>query len=105
MGRLAVVLGSNAAGPGAERLLEAVEGHGAEVVQRHAGGPGGSYAPPHRIDHAANLGTLKAAGCDGVLAVCSVGSLKPEIPVGRLVCPDDFIALQLGITTFDDARG
>ena len=61
--------------------------------------------PPHRIDHAANLRSLQAAGCDRVLAVCSAGSLKEEIAVGSLVCPDDFIALQLGITTFDDARG
>jgi 5'-methylthioadenosine phosphorylase len=106
MGRLAVVLGSNATGPGSERLPAAVAGHDAELLQRHGGGQGpGSYVPPHRIDHAANLRSLQAAGCDRVLAVCSVGSLKEEIGVGSLVCPDDFIALQLGITTFDDARG
>jgi 5'-methylthioadenosine phosphorylase len=106
MGRLAVILGSNATGPGSERLLSAVAGHDAELLQRHRGEPGlGSYVPPHRIDHAANLRSLQAAGCDRVLAVCSAGSLKEEIGVGSLVCPDDFIALQLGITTFDDARG
>jgi 5'-methylthioadenosine phosphorylase len=105
MGRLAVVLGSNATGPGSERLLAAVAGDGAEVLQRHAAEDPAVYVPPHRIDHAANLRSLLAAGCDRVLAVCSVGSLKEEIAVGSLVCPDDFIALQLGITTFDDARG
>ena len=106
MGRLAVVLGSNATGPGSERLLAAVAGHDAEVLHRHGPEPArGSYVPPHRIDHAANLRSLQAAGCDRVLAVCSVGSLKQEIAVGSLVCPEDFIALQLGITTFDDARG
>ena len=106
MGRLAVVLGSNATGPGSEPLLAAVAGHDAEVLNRHGGEPAdGSYVPPHRIDHAANLRSLRSAGCDRVLAVCSVGSLKEEIAVGSLVCPDDFIALQLGITTFDDARG
>jgi 5'-methylthioadenosine phosphorylase len=104
MGRLAVVLGSNATGPGSERLPAALAGHGAELLLRH-GEPGGSYVPPHRIDHAANLRSLLAAGCDRVLAICSAGSLKEEIAVGSLVCPDDFIALQLGITTFDDARG
>jgi 5'-methylthioinosine phosphorylase len=104
MGRLAVVLGSNATGPGSERLPAALAGHDAELLLRH-GEPGGSYVPPHRIDHAANLRSLLAAGCDRVLAVCSVGSLKKEVAVGSLVCPDDFIALQLGITTFDDARG
>jgi 5'-methylthioadenosine phosphorylase len=105
MGRLAVVLGSNATGPGSERLLAAVAGHETEVLQRHGGEAPGAYVPPHRIDHAANLRSLRAADCDRVLAVCSVGSLKQEIGVGSLVCPDDFIALQLGITTFEDARG
>jgi 5'-methylthioadenosine phosphorylase len=106
MGRLAVVLGSNATGPGSERLLAAVAGHEAEVLQRHRGErDAGSYVPPHRIDHAANLRLLRAAGCDRVLAICSVGSLSEQIAVGSLVCPDDVIALQLGITTFDDARG
>jgi len=104
MGRLAVVLGSNATGPGSEQLRAAAGGQDAEVLLRH-GEPGGPYVPPHLIDHEANLRPLRAAGCDRVLAVCSVGSLKEEIAVGSLVCPDDFIALQLGITTFDDARG
>jgi 5'-methylthioadenosine phosphorylase len=104
MGRLAVVLGSNATGPGSERLPAALAGHDVELLLRH-GEPGGSYVPPHRIDHAANLRSLLAAGCDRVLAICSVGSLTEEIAVGSLVCPDDFIALQLGITTFEDARG
>ena len=103
MPRMGVVLGSNATGPGAERLLGALAGQDAEVVQRH--GRSGSYVLPHRIDHEANLRSLLEAGCDRVLAVCSVGSLKEEIRVGSLLCPDDFIALQLGITTFDDARG
>jgi 5'-methylthioadenosine phosphorylase len=103
---MAVVLGSNATGPGAGRLLGALGGHDVEVLQRHAGANGGgAYVLPHRIDHEANLRTLLEAGCDRVIAVCSVGSLKEETAPGSLVCPDDFIALHLGITTFDDARG
>jgi 5'-methylthioinosine phosphorylase len=102
MGRLAVVLGSNATGPGGERLRAAAAGKGAAALQRH-GADG--YLPPHRIDHEANLRSLVEDGCDRVLAICSVGSLKEEIKVGSLICPDDFIALHLGITTFADARG
>ena len=49
--------------------------------------------------------SLLEDGCDRVLAIGSVGSLKEEIVVGSLVCPDDFISLHLGVTTFDDARG
>ena len=103
MGRLAVILGSNATGPGSEGLLAALADADAEILHRH--GAAGPYVPPHRIDHEANLRSLLERGCDRVLAVCSVGSLKPEIVVGALVCPDDFIALQLGLTSFDDARG
>ncbi len=104
MGRLAVILGSSAVGPGGGAIAAAAEAHGAVVLQRH-GGAGGDYRLPHLIDHAANLRSLLEAGCDRALAVCSVGSLKPEIGVGSIVCPDDFIALQVTITTFADARG
>lgn len=101
MGRLGVILGSNAIGPGGAEIVAAVGSTGAVVLQRHGGD---SYVLPHRIDHAANLRSLAAAGCDRVLALGSVGSLRPEIGVGTLVCPDDFIALQTLVTTFDDAR-
>jgi 5'-methylthioadenosine phosphorylase len=104
MGRIAVVLGSNATGPHSERLTATLAGHDAEVLRRH-GEQGEPYVLPHLIDHEANLRALRDGGCERVLAVCSVGSLKREIGVGSLVCPDDFIALQLGITTFEDTRG
>ena len=102
MGRLAVILGSSAVGPGGGEVAAACERHGALVLQRHGAD---CYRLPHLIDHAANLRSLVEGGCDRVLAVGSVGSLQAEIGVGSLVCPDDFIALQLLVTTFDDARG
>lgn len=101
MGRLAVILGSNAIGPGGAEIAATAAGHGAVVVQRH-GAEG--YRLPHLIDHAANLRPLLDAGCDRVLAVGSVGSLKAELGIGSLVCPDDFVALQLGLSIFADAR-
>ncbi len=102
MGRLAVILGSGAAGPGGEAVVAAAEPHAA-VVQRH--GSTEAYVLPHRIDHAANLRGLRAAGCDRVLAICSVGSLDSGLGVGGFVCPHDFIALQATVTSFDDSRG
>jgi 5'-methylthioadenosine phosphorylase len=102
MGRLAVVLGSSAVTPGGAEIVAVAERHGALVLQRHGAD---TYRLPHLIDHAANLRSLAVAGCDRVLAVGSVGSLRAEIGVGSLVCPDDFVALQLLLTTFDDARG
>jgi 5'-methylthioadenosine phosphorylase len=102
MGRLAVILGSGATGPAGAEIVAIAEGHSA-VLQRHGGED--SYVLPHRIDHAANLRSLAAAGCDRVLAICSVGSLDAGLAVGEFVCPHDFIALTTTITTFDDPRG
>jgi 5'-methylthioadenosine phosphorylase len=102
MGRLAVILGSNALGPGGAEITAAAAEHGAAVVQRH--GDPDAYVLPHEIDHAANLRPLVEQGCDRLLAVASVGSLRKELPVGTFVCPDDFIALHLGLSIFDDTR-
>jgi 5'-methylthioadenosine phosphorylase len=103
MGRLAVILGSSAAGPAGADVAAAAGRHDAVIVQRH--GSTDAYVLPHRIDHAANLRSLAAEGCDRVLAICSVGSLRPGLTVGSFVCPHDFIALQTTITTYEDVRG
>ncbi len=103
MGRLAVVLGSNALGPGGEEIAAAAAAQGAAIVQRH--GAEGGFVLPHAIDHEANLRPLLEQGCDRVLGIGSVGSLRPEeLDVGSLVCPDDFIALNLGDSIFEDGR-
>jgi 5'-methylthioadenosine phosphorylase len=102
MGRLAVILGSNALGPGGEEISAAAAEHGAAVVQRH--GPADAFVLPHEIDHAANLRPLVDQGCDRVLAIASVGSLRTDLAVGSLVCPDDFIALHASDSIFADNR-
>lgn len=81
-GRLGFIAGSGL--HGVELDLER-----AESIQRH----GDAYLLPHRIDHGANLRALRDAGCDRVLAVSSVGSLRADLGPGSLLCPDDFIAL------------
>jgi 5'-methylthioadenosine phosphorylase len=83
--------------------VAAAERNGAVVLQRHGGA--GGYLLPHLIDHAANLRSLAEAGCDQVLGICSVGSLDRGLAVGSFVCPHDFIALQIRVTSHDDARG
>jgi 5'-methylthioadenosine phosphorylase len=102
MGRLAVILGSNALGPGGGEIAAAAAEHGAAVVQRH--GDPAEYVLPHVIDHAANLRPLVEQGCDRVLAIASVGSLRTDLPVGSLLCPDDFIALHVSDSIFTDTR-
>jgi purine nucleoside phosphorylase len=101
MGRLAVVLGSNGLGPRGEDVAATAAEHGALVLQRHGGG---EYTLPHRIDHVANMSALAGRGCDRVLAIGSVGSLRAEIEAGRFLCPHDFIALHLGLTALGDVR-
>ncbi|HET9678332.1 MAG TPA: MTAP family purine nucleoside phosphorylase [Solirubrobacterales bacterium] len=103
MGRLAVILGSNALGPGGEEIAAAAAEQGAAIVQRHRGSDG-AFVLPHVIDHEANLRPLVEQGCDRVLAFGSVGSLRPELGVGSLVCPSDFIALNLGDSIYEDGR-
>jgi 5'-methylthioadenosine phosphorylase len=102
MGRVAVILGSNGLGPEGEDVAATASTGGAVVRQRHDGS--GRYTLPHRIDHAGNLSALAEEGCDRVLAIGSVGSLRAELGLGSFVCPDDFIALQLGLTSLEDVR-
>jgi len=94
MGGLAVVGGSSTRGV----TIEAGE---ATVVQRH---DGDGYMLPHRIDHVANMRRLVEAGCDRVLALGSVGGLRPELGPGTFFCPDDFIALGASPSAFTDER-
>jgi 5'-methylthioinosine phosphorylase len=63
------------------------------------------YVAPHAIEHRANLSALATLGTDRILAIGSVGALRPEIEIGTFVAPDEFIALQLGISSSDGALG
>lgn len=101
MGRLAVVLGSNALGPGGKEVEASAAQHDVSIMQRHGRD---TYTLPHKIDHVANLRALLRQGCDRVLAIGSVGSLSAELPIGSLLCPDDFIALHLGPSVFADEQ-
>jgi 5'-methylthioadenosine phosphorylase len=114
MGRLAVVgghsiLDSDFAGD-AERVDVDVGGTAVAlldagdhvVLQRHGLE---RYTAAHAVDHRANLRALAEAGCDRIFALSSVGGLRTELGVGTFVAPDDFIALHLGLSLFDDDPG
>jgi 5'-methylthioadenosine phosphorylase len=72
------------------------------VLQRH--GLDRFTSAPY-IDHRAHVRALADLGCDRVLGLGSAGSLQRELAVGTFVAPDDFIALQLGISFSDGADG
>jgi len=116
MGRLALIGGHSILGSeptaGFERTVVAAASDRADVVlyerddrvllQRHGFE---RYTTAARVDHAANLAALAERGCDRILAVASVGSLRPDLPVGSFVCPDDFVALHLGLSLSDRSEG
>lgn len=114
MGRLAVLGGHSILGLGWKENVPRVEvdtEHGTVTVldagdlvllQRH-GFDGFTNAAS--IDHRAHVRAVETLGCDRILGLASTGSLRTDLGVGSFVAPDDFIALQLGISFFDDARG
>ena len=78
------------------------ERDGVALLQRHGLG---EYTTAARIDHARNLAALEALGCDRILGVASVGGLRTELGVGTFLCPDDFIALHLGLSLSTGSGG
>jgi len=47
--------------------------------------------PPHRINHRANIFTFQKLGCENVIGVNSVGSLKKNIKPRSILIPNDYI--------------
>ncbi|ARI78487.1 MTAP family purine nucleoside phosphorylase [Halobacillus mangrovi] len=45
----------------------------------------------HQVNYRANMLALKQLGIDHVIAMCAVGSLNPDIPVGALALLDQFM--------------
>lgn len=113
MGRLAVVGGHSILGSGwgtdltrhdvtvADATVTLFERGDTVVLHRHGLD---TYTPAHLVDHVAHVRALAHVGCDRVLAISSVGSLRTEWGVGAFVAPDDFIALDTTIAVHHDGR-
>ena len=71
------------------------------VLQRHGLD---TWSPPHRIDHRAHVAALLRAGVTHVLALSSVGSLRPDWPVGTVALAGDFYAPAVTHPFYDDGR-
>jgi 5'-methylthioadenosine phosphorylase len=87
---------------GVERQVDAIDGGEVIGLPRHGFD---RSIPAHLVDHRANVRTLCELGCGRVLALGSAGSLRPELAVGSLVCPDDFYAPETAPSFYDDPRG
>jgi 5'-methylthioadenosine phosphorylase len=68
-------------------------------LPRH--GPG-HRIPPHRISYKANVDAAARAGCQRVLAVNTVGSLRPALGPGRLAVCKDYVDFSARPATFFD---
>ena len=50
-------------------------------LERHHGS---GINPPHNINHHANIESLKEAGVDKILSICSVGAIPHDFPPGSI---------------------
>tara|TARA_B100001093_G_scaffold12503_2_gene11587 strand:- start:552 stop:1346 length:795 start_codon:yes stop_codon:yes gene_type:complete len=71
-------------------------------LQRHHNA-GQASKPPHMIEHRANMRALLDAGCDAVLAVCSVGAIAADFHPGKVGLAEQYIDFTGVATTFHDA--
>lgn len=62
-------------------------------IARH--GYGNSIAP-HEINYRANIWALHHVGARRVIAIGAVGGIRPDLPPGKLVIPDDIIDYTAG---------
>jgi 5'-methylthioadenosine phosphorylase len=74
--------------PSDEIVVGTVDGTRTAFLPRH--GRGHRYLPTE-VPYQANLWALKRLGCEFVLSISAVGSLKEEIAPGHLVVVDQFI--------------
>jgi 5'-methylthioadenosine phosphorylase len=76
-----------------------LQGHEVWFVPRHGQG---HRVPPHMIRYRANIDALARAGCERVLAVNTVGSLRRELPPGSLAVARDYVDFSGRAATFFD---
>jgi 5'-methylthioadenosine phosphorylase len=76
-------------GPPSDRLVVAdVAGRAVAFLPRHGRG---HRWPPHQIPYRANLWALRSLGVRQIVAPCAVGSLRPDLPPGTIVVPDQLV--------------
>ncbi|HEY1357427.1 MAG TPA: MTAP family purine nucleoside phosphorylase [Thermoleophilaceae bacterium] len=87
---------------GGARAVEAIDAGEIVGLSRHGFD---RSVPAHLVDHGANVRALCELDCGRVLALGSVGSLRPELEVGSFLSPDDFYAPESAPSFYDDPRG
>ena len=79
--------------------------HAAHSISSGGGsGDSDAYQHPDKINYNAIACALRSLGVTHVIAACSVGSLKPILPVGSLVVPSDYFAPWCCVSLHADKR-
>jgi 5'-methylthioadenosine phosphorylase len=74
--------------PSDHLVIGAIDGHRVAFLPRHGRG---HRLSPSEINYRANIYALKQVGCDSVLSVSAVGSLREHAHPGEMVCVDQFV--------------
>ncbi len=80
--------------------VNALQNSGFVFIQRHGKK---LRTPPHRINYHANIAAVHECGIKQIIAINSTGSLRPDLPPGTLVIPDDYFNL-FNIPTYHDVE-
>ncbi|DAC32374.1 MAG TPA: MTAP family purine nucleoside phosphorylase [Candidatus Poseidoniaceae archaeon] len=70
-------------------------------LQRHHN-DGEASKPPHMIEHRANMKALADAGCEAIMAVCSVGAIPQDFPPGKVALANQYLDFTGHASTFHD---
>jgi len=86
--------------PSGEIAYGTIRGRAVMFLARHGDG---HSIPPHEVNYRANLWALKEEGAASVVAVASVGGIRPDLGPGVLVVPHQIIDYTWGrrATFFD----
>ncbi len=79
--------------PSASIKIGKLEGKRVAFLPRHGVG---HTISPSQVNYRANIYSLRLLGCDRILSVSAVGSLKEDVEPGDLVIPRQFIDLTRG---------
>jgi len=69
-------------------LCGELDGHPVAFLPRHGRG---HVHNPSEVNYRANIWALKSLGCESVISVGAVGSMREELPPGHIVFVDQFI--------------
>jgi len=98
-----VIVTTKYGSPSSRLFTGSINNHEIFYIKRH--GRGHKYTPTN-VPYRANIKALEQLGCEKIIAVTAVGSLREEIEPGHFVFPDQFIDMTKKRKTsfFEDSK-